>query len=115
MSWPSERLEDIARRREQLSARAAAQRAAIVGALEEWRNPLGVADRVSRVVSFLRAHPLLFALAVAALAASPRGRLVSLAGRGIAVWRLWQTVAGILAERQNWKETHRNRTDPRPR
>jgi hypothetical protein len=105
MSWPSQRLQEIARRRELLRARSATQRAAIAGTLQEWRNPLGFADRVSRVVSFLRAHPLLFAAAVAALAATPRGRLVSLVGRGIAIWRLWQTVAGLLAERQGRKQT----------
>jgi YqjK-like protein len=105
MSWPSDRLEEIARRREQLGARAAAQRAAIAGTFHEWRKPLGVADRVSRVVSFLRANPLLFAAAVAALVAFPRGTLVSLVGRGIAVWRLWQTVAGFLAERHDGKQT----------
>jgi YqjK-like protein len=105
MSWPSERLQEITRRRELLSARAAAQRAAIAGTLQEWRKPLGIADRVSGVVGMLRAHPLLFMAAVAALAATPRGRLVSLVGRGIAVWRLWQTVAGLLAERQGRKQT----------
>ena len=104
MSWPSDRLSEIAHRREQLSARAAAQRAAIAGTFHEWRKPLGAADRVSRVVSYLRAHPLLYAAAVAALVAFPRGRLVALAGRGIAVWRLWQTVAGFLAERQNRRQ-----------
>jgi YqjK-like protein len=105
MSWPSERLEELARRKELLTARAAAQRAAISRTLHEWRRPLGVADRVSRVVSFLRAHPLLSAAAVAALVAFPRGTLVSLTGRGIAVWRLWQTVAGFLAERHDRKQT----------
>jgi len=105
MSWPSERLQEIARRRELLRARSAAQRAAIAGTLQEWRKPLGIADRVSRVVGLLRAHPLLFFVAVAALAATPRGKLVSLVGRGIVVWRLWQTVAGLLAERQDRKQT----------
>lgn len=105
MSWPSERLQEIARRRELLRARSAAQRAAITGTLQEWRKPLGFADRVSRVVGLLRAHPLLFIAAVAALAATPPGKLVSLVGRGIAVWRLWQTIAGLLAERQERKQT----------
>jgi YqjK-like protein len=104
MSWPADRLEEIARRREQLRARAADQRAAIAGTLHEWRKPLGAADRVSRVASFLRTHPLLFAAAVAALVALPGARLASLAGRGIAVWRLWQTVAGFLAERGDRKQ-----------
>lgn len=105
MSWPSERIEEIARRRELLRARSAAQRAAIAGTLQEWRKPLGFADRVSRVVGLLRAHPLLLIAAVAALAATPRGRLVSLVGRGIAVWRLGQTVAALLAERRDRKQT----------
>lgn len=101
MSWPADRLSEIARRKEQLRARAAAQRAAIAGTFHGWTKPLGAADRVSRVVRSLRAHPLLFAAAVAALVALPEGRLASLVARGITVWRLWQTIAGSLTERRD--------------
>ncbi len=104
MSWPSDRLKELAHRREQLSSRAAAQRAAIAGTFHEWRKPLGAADRVSRVARSLRAHPLLFSAAVAALVALPAGRLASLVARGLTVWRLWQTIAGSLAGPQDRKE-----------
>jgi signal transduction histidine kinase len=101
MSWPTDRLEELERRKNLLTARAAAQRAAIAGTLHEWRRPLTAADHVSRALRLLREHPLLSAVAAAALVALPRGRLVSLAWRGITLWRLLETVAGILAERRD--------------
>lgn len=101
MSSPSGRLAEIARHKEHLRARAAAQRAVIGATLQQWKKPLGAADRVLTVVRFVRSHPLLLAAAMTALVALSRGRLISLVGHGIAGWRLWQSVAGQLAERSD--------------
>jgi len=101
MSWPSQRLAEITRRRELLTARAAVQRGVIVETFRRWERPLTAADHVSRAISLLREHPLLAAAVAAALVAVPRGRLVSLAWRGVTLWRLLETVAGILAERRD--------------
>jgi hypothetical protein len=101
MNRPSGQLAEIARHREQMRARAAAQRAAIGATFKQWERPLGATDRVLTVVRFVRSHPLLLAAAMAALVALPRGRLVSLVGHGIAGWRLWQSVTEWLAERRN--------------
>ena len=85
---------EIARRRERLVARAGAQRAAIAGTFHELEEPAAIADRALGVARFMRAHPLLTAavFAVAAVALR-RPRVLSLAGRAVAVWRLWRTIS----------------------
>ena len=94
MNWPENRLIEIAGRRERLIARAGAQRAAIAGTVHELEAPAAIADRALGVARFLRLHPLLTAAAVAAAAmALRRPRVLLLAGRAVAVWRLWRTVS----------------------
>lgn len=89
----TERLIELARRKERLIARAAAQRTAIAGTFREWRTPIAVADRALAVARFFRSHPVLLAAAVAA-AVALRGRtLVGLAGRSFAAWRVWRTLS----------------------
>lgn len=97
MNWPEDRLIEIARRRERLIALAASQRAVIAGTFHEWRTPIGIVDRVLGVVRFLRAHPLLSAAAVIAAVAFRGGGLMTAVGRGLAVWRLWQSVSAWSA------------------
>lgn len=93
MNWPEDRLIEIARRRERLIALAASQRAVIAGTFHEWRTPIGIVDRVLGVVRFLREHPLLSAAAIIAAVAFRGGGLMTAVGRGLAVWRLWQSVS----------------------
>jgi hypothetical protein len=96
-NWPADRLQKIARRREHLVSRAAAQRAVIAGTFHEWQGPIGIVDRVLGVVRFLRAHPVLSAAAVIAALAFRGGGLVTTVGRGLAVLRLGQSVSAWLA------------------
>lgn len=94
MNWPEDSLIEIARRRERLIARASAQRAAIAGTFHELEAPAAIADRALGVVRFLRLHPLVTAAAVAAAALALREQgVLSLAGRVVAVWRLWRSVS----------------------
>lgn len=94
MNWPEDSLIEIARRRERLIVRAGAQRAAIAGTVRELEAPAAIADRALSVARFLRLHPVLTAAAVATAAvALQRPGVLSLAGRALAVWRLWRTVA----------------------
>lgn len=87
------RLMEIAFRKERMIARAEAQRAAIGRSFSQLRGPIAIADRGLSAVHFLRTHPALVAVAVAALVAL-RGRgLLSLAGRAFSVWRLWRSVS----------------------
>jgi hypothetical protein len=84
----------IARRRERLVARAGAHRAAIAGTFFELQEPAAIADRALGVARFLRAHPLLTAAGVAVAAvALRRPGVLTLAGRALAVWRLWRTIS----------------------
>jgi hypothetical protein len=96
MNWPEDRLIEIARRREELIARAGAQRASVAGIFDELEAPAAIADRALGVVRFLRLHPVSTAVAVAAAAVVLRRQgqeVLSLAGRAVAVWRLWRTVS----------------------
>jgi hypothetical protein len=92
-----QRLIEIARRKERLSARAQAQRASIAGQVGALQGPIRFADRAVEIARFLRAHPAAVAVAAAALVAL-RGRgLTGLAGRALTAWRLWRTVSAWAA------------------
>jgi hypothetical protein len=102
------RLADIARRREQLIARAAVERAAAAASFRGLKAPLGIVDRVVGAAYFVRAHPLLVGTGVAVIVATLSGKLRMLPalGRGLAAWRLWRTVSGLsgwLIDRQRTK------------
>lgn len=93
MMTTQERLIDIARRRERLSLRAQAERLEIAGRIGALREPIGLVDRALGIARFLRAHPVLVSVAVAALVAF-RGRgLAGLAGRALSAWRLWRAIS----------------------
>lgn len=94
----AERLIELARRKERLAARAAAQRAEMAAAFRRWQAPIAVADRVLAVTRFLREHPLLLAAAAAAAVLLGRRRLLGLAGRGFAAWRLLRALRGWAAK-----------------
>lgn len=100
MSWPENRLLEIARRKEHLLARAAAQRAAIAGAFHELRGPAAIVDHGVEVMRFVRAHPMLVTLAIGAMAAVGPRWMFALAGRGVAAWRIWTLVAAWLGGRR---------------
>ncbi|MBI1965239.1 MAG: hypothetical protein HYV99_06340 [Betaproteobacteria bacterium] len=93
----SERLIELARRKERLIARAAAQRAAVAATIREWRAPIAVADQAFGIVRFFRSHPVLLAAAVAAIAALRGRTLIGLAGRGYTAWRVWRATSSWLA------------------
>ncbi len=86
------RLIELARRKERLIARAAQQRAGIAVACRMWRKPFSIIDQGIAVVAYLKAHPLVLALAVAGVAAVGRRNLPRWIGRGFFVWRAWRAV-----------------------
>ena len=89
---------EIARRRERLIARCAAQRDDIAGALRALRGPIAIADRICSAALYLRAHPALVIAAVAGLAVLGRRNLLSVATRGLAVWRVWRLASAWVEE-----------------
>ena len=90
-------LMEIVRRKERLIARAESQRAAISAGFAQLQGPIGVIDRGLAVARFLRAHPALVGVAVAAVFVL-RGRgLLSMASRGLTVWRAWRSLSAWSA------------------
>jgi hypothetical protein len=84
---------EIARRKERLIARCAAQRESLAVAVRELRQPIAVLDRAWSAALFLRAHPVLVGAAVAAAVALRRRNLFALAMRGFALWRMWRRIS----------------------
>lgn len=90
---------EIAARKERLSARAQAQRLVIVGHVHSLRQPAAMIDRAVGIARFLRAHPLLVTVGVAALSVF-RGRgIAGVATRAFSAWRLWRAVSAWAAGR----------------
>jgi len=54
----SDKLTQLARRREHLVAQAAAQRMALAQNIEPWRTPLALADQGLAALRFVRSHPV---------------------------------------------------------
>lgn len=92
----TDRLIELARRKERLIARAAQQRADLAIAGSRWRKPFAIADRGIAVVAYLRAHPLVLALAVAGVAAAGWRNLPRWIGRGFFVWRAWRAAGAWM-------------------
>jgi hypothetical protein len=83
---------EIARRKERLVARCAAQRGTIAEAFRDLEGPVKVVERALSVTRFLRAHPVAVAVVVAGLVVFRRRSVLGLATRALAVWRMWRAV-----------------------
>ena len=94
----TERLTEIARRRESLVAKSGRERAALIAELGVWQKPIDVISQGVAAARFLKSHPVLVAAAVVVVAALGRRKLLRWAGQGLVVWRAWRTVQGLVAE-----------------
>jgi hypothetical protein len=81
------RLAQIRARRERLLAKAAAQREEVALLLAPWHGPLAVADKGVAVAVYVREHPSIIVVAVAALVVLSPKRAFRWARRAFAVWR----------------------------
>lgn len=93
----TENLIELARRKERLIARTAAQRTAVAAAYQRWQKPASMLDRGIAVARFLKAHPLLLAIGVAAAAAVGRRNLLHWIGRGWVAWRAGRTLGAWVS------------------
>lgn len=93
----TERLIDVARRKERLLADCARRRAELVAELTAWRAPIAVMERSVAATRFIRAHPVAVAAVIAAMAVLGRRHLARWARRGILIWRGWRTIRTLLA------------------
>jgi hypothetical protein len=90
------RLAQIHARRERLLAKAAAQREEVVLLLAPWQAPLAVADKGLTVAAYLRAHPSIVLVAVAAVVVLSPKRAFRWARRSFAVWRGYRWAVNAL-------------------
>ncbi len=90
------RLAQIHARRERLLAKAAAQRDEVALLLAPWHAPLAVADRGVAIAAYVREHPSLVVVAVAALVVLSPKRAFRWARRAFAVWRGYRWAVGAL-------------------
>lgn len=90
------RLDQIAARRERLLAKATAQREEVAQLLTPWQAPLAVADKGLTLAAYLREHPSIVVVAVAALVVLSPKRAYRWARRSFAVWRGYRWAVNAL-------------------
>jgi hypothetical protein len=100
------RLDDIARKRERLVARAAEQRRAIGESLDGLQGVLSVADRAFTLGKWARGHPAVLAIATTGLVALRPKLGLRWVVRALSLWRtgrfaldLLKTLAAMRAAR----------------
>lgn len=87
-----QRLIELGRRRAELVAHSALQRAELGELCHAWRVPMAIVDQGVTAWRFFRVHPALLAgLGVAFAVARPRSAVKWL-GRG---WTLWRFIRGM--------------------
>jgi hypothetical protein len=112
----TDKLNQLRIRREELVARAAAQRGDLRDKLEPLRQPLARVDQALTVIGYVKRHPsLMVGIAVLAviLRRGPAGKWL---GRG---WLAWQTVQGLRSalnspEGQNPRRDYPAKISPQP-
>jgi hypothetical protein len=88
----TERLSEIARRKERLIAASARQLAGLAAELGAWQKPFEVIDRSIAGMRFMKAHPALMLTGLMVVAVLGRRSLLRWAGRGLLVWRGWRAL-----------------------
>ena len=94
----TERLTEIARRKESLVAKSGRERAALASEFGVWQKPIAVIEQGLAAARFLKSHPLLVAAAVVVVAALGRRKLPRWAGRALMVWRAWGALQDLVPE-----------------
>ena len=91
------RLAQLHVRRERLIAKSAAQRDELALLVVPLRRPVHVADRAVAGAQYLRAHPGVVVIAVAAFVVLSPKRAFRWARRAFGLWRGYRLVARVLA------------------
>ncbi len=90
------RLAELRMRREQLIARAAEQRAEFVRELRPLSGPIALAERGLAGIVWVRRHPLVLAIAVAAVVVITPRRILGGLRRGAMLLRIGQTLLPVI-------------------
>lgn len=95
MTTTLSRLNDIQRRREQLVARAAAQRDDMAEMFAQLHTPLQLADKGISFLRFIASHPIIPAATlvgvIAVLIATRRFNMMKWIERGFVAWRMYRS------------------------
>jgi hypothetical protein len=92
MTYHAQMLE-IVRRREQLTAQCAAQRAGVVALLDQLQGPLKIADHALDGIEFLRKRPAVLVVLAAVLTVVQRRGLWGWVRRGVMLWRGYRALS----------------------
>jgi len=84
---------EFARHKERLIARAEQQRTVISASVLRLRKAISIVDRGLAIARYLKAHPIVVAIAVSAAAVVGRRNLLRWAGRGWVAWRFWRSAS----------------------
>jgi len=90
----NDKLMQLAERREDLVAQAAAQRMVLAQNIEPWRTPLALADQGLAVLRFIKSHPAWIAGGGALFAALRPGRVGKWLRRGWLTWQIMRKLRG---------------------
>jgi len=94
-------LNNVMLRRSELVARIAAQREQVAEIGVRFKTPLAYADKGLAVARFLRAHPVLFAGAVALLPIRRGGVLIGLVKGAWRAWKGYRYLGAVAAKRSS--------------
>jgi signal transduction histidine kinase len=87
------KLAALVRKRRELVAHAATQRAMLAALAEDLRRPLAVADGAYRIAQAVRRHPAISALtSITMLAQLKRHRLLLWSGRLLGLWEVYRVL-----------------------
>lgn len=92
------RLLELATRHGALKARIDAQRLRLAEHAKPLESALATGDRALDVVDWLKHHPAVVGVGVAALVVAKPKRAWRWASRGLFVWRGWQGIKNTLAK-----------------
>ncbi len=101
MAAVTDKLDQLRARREELVARAAAQRGDFRENLEPLRQPLARVDQALEVIGYVRRHPSLLAGAAVVAVILGRGPAGKWLGRGWLAWKTVQSLRSALIEDRN--------------
>jgi hypothetical protein len=85
----------LGERQQHLIARSDEAREALANEFAQWERPSHMLDKVLDVVMYVRAHPALLAVGVAAIVAIQRRGWWGWVRRAVGLWRLLRTMRGF--------------------
>jgi len=89
-------LSKVLQERERILARIGRQRSEVVVAVHGLATPIALLDRAAGLARYMRTHPALVGVAVAAVVALRTRSVLGLLTRGIGLWRVSRQLRSLL-------------------